>query len=160
LKTRNTREVVSVEGAFLEADSSKAPSSETPSSEGGAPSNYRKRAGKKGEDKAAAFLEAAGLLIIGRNIRSQAGEVDIIALDGDILVFVEVKNWTAYAIENLEYGIGEKKQQRIIETAKHFLKNHREYRDMSIRFDVVFIQADTVTHIVSAFTESVWLLSK
>jgi putative endonuclease len=139
LKTRSTRDGGSTEAAS---------------------SNYRKLSGKKGEDKAAAFLEAAGLRIIGRNIRSQSGEVDIVAIEGDILVFVEVKNWSTYAIENLEYGIGEKKQQRIIETAKHFIKNHREYRDMSIRFDVVFIQAGAVTHIVSAFTESVWLLSK
>jgi putative endonuclease len=145
---------------LVETDALEAASSKMLSPDGTASSNYRKRAGKKGEDRAAAFLEAAGLRIIGRNIRSQAGEVDIVALDGDTLVFVEVKSWTAYTIENLEYGIGEKKQQRIIETAKHFLKNHREYRDMSIRFDVVFIQADAVTHIVSAFTESVWLLSK
>lgn len=123
-------------------------------------SGYRKIAGKQGEDRAAAFLEAAGLRVVGRNIRCQSGEIDIVAVDGDVLVFVEVKAWSTYAIENLEYGINEKKQRRIIETSKYFLENHREYRDMSIRFDVVFIQADAVTHIVSAFTENVWLSSK
>jgi putative endonuclease len=114
-----------------------------------------KAAGNRGEDRAAAFLEAAGFSIIARNVRSPAGEIDIIALDDDVLVFVEVKAWTAYSIENLEYGMNKKKCQRIIETSKFFLRNHREYRDMSIRYDIVFIQADAITHIASAFTESV-----
>jgi putative endonuclease len=113
-----------------------------------------KLAGRLGEDRAAAFLEDNGFQIIGRNIRSEAGEIDIAAVDNGVLVFVEVKAWSAYSIENLEYGIGKEKQRRIIETSKYFLKNHREYSDMSIRFDVVFIQADAVTHIASAFTES------
>jgi putative endonuclease len=115
----------------------------------------RKTAGRLGEEKAAAFLEESGFQIIGRNIRSESGEIDIAAIDHGVLVFAEVKAWSTYSIENLEYGINKKKQRRIIETSKYFLKNHREYRDMSIRFDVVFIQADTVTHIVSAFTENV-----
>jgi putative endonuclease len=119
------------------------------------PSKYRKIAGKEGEDRAADFLESSGFRIIGRNIRSALGEIDIIALDHGVLVFVEVKAWSVYSIENLEYGISLKKQRRIIETSKYFLENHREYSDMPIRFDVVFIQADAVTHIASAFMESV-----
>ncbi|MDR2795938.1 MAG: YraN family protein [Spirochaetaceae bacterium] len=118
-------------------------------------SKYRKITGKNGEDRAAAFLESLGFNIIGRNIRSVEGEIDIVALDHGILVFVEVKAWSSYPIENLEYGINKKKQRRIIETSKYFLENHRKYSDMPIRFDVVFIQADTITHIVSAFVESV-----
>jgi putative endonuclease len=119
------------------------------------PSKYRKISGKDGENRAAAFLESSGFRVIGRNIRSASGEIDIIALDRGVLVFVEVKTWSAYSIENLEYGISLKKQRRIIETSKYFLENHREYSDMPIRFDVVFIQADAVTHIASAFMESV-----
>ncbi|MDR3356776.1 MAG: YraN family protein [Spirochaetaceae bacterium] len=116
---------------------------------------HRKIKGKEGEDKAEAFLKSSGFRIIGRNIRYAAGEIDIIALDRDVLVFVEVKAWSAYPIENLEYGISKKKQRRIIETSKYFLENHREYSDMPIRFDVVFIQADAVTHIASAFMENI-----
>ncbi|MDR0382713.1 MAG: YraN family protein [Spirochaetaceae bacterium] len=117
--------------------------------------NSSKIAGSRGEDRAADFLEASGLRVIARNVRSVAGEIDIVAIDGDALVFVEVKAWTAYSIENLEYGVDKKKQRKIIETSKFFLKKHREYSDMAIRFDIVFIQADAVTHIASAFTESV-----
>jgi putative endonuclease len=47
--------------------------------------------GKKGEDRAAQALETAGMSIIARNFRSPKGEIDIIALDGETLVFIEVK---------------------------------------------------------------------
>jgi putative endonuclease len=122
---------------------------------GGKAPKEARSSGKKGEDAAAAFLQAAGMEIVARNVRCPEGEVDIVAIDGGTLVFAEVKSWAFYPIENLEYGINGKKQRRIIETSKHFLSNNRKYSDMAIRFDVIFIQADAVTHIASAFTESV-----
>ena len=111
--------------------------------------------GRIGENTAALFLENKGMRIICRNFRHRGGEVDIIALDGETLVFVEVKTWSSYGIEALEYGLNHKKQRRIIETAKYFLSVHREYRYMAVRFDVVFIAAQGITHLASAFAESV-----
>ncbi|MDR1251336.1 MAG: YraN family protein [Treponema sp.] len=111
--------------------------------------------GREGEKRAAAILEAAGMSIIAKNVRSQWGEVDIIALDGETIVFVEVKAWSAYGIENLQYGINLKKQRRIIETAKYFLSSHREYKGKTVRFDVIFVGKDAVTHLASAFMERV-----
>jgi putative endonuclease len=109
--------------------------------------------GREGEEKAAAVLKKSGMSIIARNVRSKAGEIDLVALDGDDLVFVEVKNWAAYGFEELRRGLDKKKQRRIIETAKFFLAVHREYNGMAVRFDVVFIGPETVTHLVSAFME-------
>jgi putative endonuclease len=111
--------------------------------------------GREGENRAAADMEAAGMRIVARNVRSPAGEVDLIALDGDTLVFIEVKTWSVYGIESLSYGINRKKQRRIIETAKYFLSVHREYNGMAVRFDVVFIDPKKVTRLESAFTEHV-----
>jgi putative endonuclease len=111
--------------------------------------------GKKGEEQAAAALESAGMQIIAKNIRSKAGEVDIVALDGETVVFVEVKAWSAYGMEDLQYGINVKKQRKIIKTAKYFLSENRKYSNMAIRFDVVFIDKNSVTHLASAFTERV-----
>jgi len=51
----------------------------------------RKRLGERGEDAAVAFLERSGLTIVERNWRCSAGEVDIVALDGEVLVLCEVK---------------------------------------------------------------------
>jgi putative endonuclease len=111
--------------------------------------------GKEGEQRAAEALQAAGMSIIARNFRSQRGEIDIIALDGDILVFIEVKAWSAIGMENLPYSITHQKQLRIIETAKYFLSVHRQYNGRAIRFDVVFVGKEAVTHLVSAFMERV-----
>jgi putative endonuclease len=112
-------------------------------------------AGMEGESFAALALQNRGLCIIARNLRSQYGEIDLIALDGEFLVFIEVKTWPAHGLENLSYGVTRKKQQRIIETAKYFLAMHEEYSYKSIRFDVVFLHpGKSMVHLVSAFTES------
>ena len=113
------------------------------------------RKGPGGEDEAAHFLEKKGLKIVSRNFRHRSGEVDIIALDGDTLVFVEVKTWSFYGIDALEHGLNEKKQRRIIETAKYFMSFHREYIYMAIRFDIIFISPGGITHLASAFVEGV-----
>ena len=111
--------------------------------------------GREGEDRAAAALEAAGMRIIAKNVRSSTGEVDIVALDQETLVFVEVKTWSVYGLEELSYSINEKKQRKIIETANYFLSTHREFNGKAVRFDVVFIGNETVTHLASAFMERV-----
>jgi putative endonuclease len=110
---------------------------------------------REGENRAAAALEAKGMEIVARNFRSRTGEIDIIALEGDILVFVEVKAWNHYGLEDLRLGVNEKKRRRIIETAKYFLLEHRKYNEMGIRFDVVFISPNDIVHLASAFTERV-----
>ena len=111
--------------------------------------------GKQGEERAVQALESAGLTIIARNFRTRTGEIDIIALDGEVLVFVEVKAWTAYGMENLSYSLNPKKQRRIIETAKYFLSIYRQYYGRAIRFDVVFVGKEAVTHLASAFMERI-----
>jgi putative endonuclease len=118
--------------------------------------------GRQGEDEAVRFLENAGIRVIERNFRTEGGEIDIIALDGETIVFIEVKSWTGYGIENLEFSISEKKQHKIIETAKFFLSKYRKYKGMAVRFDVIFIarsskqhQQALPTHLVSAFSENV-----
>jgi len=111
--------------------------------------------GMAGEAAAVHFLEEKGMRILGKNFRSRSGEVDIVALDGDIIVFAEVKTWSKYGIDALEQALNHKKQRKIIETSKYFLSLHREYRYMAIRFDVIFIAPHGITHLASAFTESV-----
>ncbi|GHT55932.1 UPF0102 protein [Spirochaetia bacterium] len=120
------------------------------------PKSENARKGRDGEKLAARALEKEGMKIIAVNFHSPKGEVDIIAEDGEAIVFVEVKAWSAYGIEDLQYGVNEKKQRRIIETAKYFLAINRKYSEMTIRFDVVFVSPGaSVRHLVSAFTECV-----
>jgi putative endonuclease len=120
----------------------------------------RVSAGRDGESRAAAFLEASGFKIVARNVRSRYGEVDLVALEDQTIVFIEVKTWSVYTFDSLSYGISPGKQRRIIETAKYFLSVHREYNSMAIRFDVVFISSAAMTdpgkiiHLRAAFMES------
>ena len=111
--------------------------------------------GRAGEEAAASYIVQQGMRILERNFRSRTGEVDIIALDGETLVFVEVKAWSAYGIDALEQSLNAKKRHKIIETSKYFLSLHREYRYMAIRFDVIFMSPEGITHLASALTERV-----
>jgi putative endonuclease len=117
--------------------------------------------GREGEEQAAAAIKAAGMEIIARNIRSKYGEVDIVALERETIVFIEVKAWTLYGMEDLQYSVDIRKQRKIIKTAKYFLSENRKYSKMTVRFDVIFVKYNKVSsgyqiiHLASAFTESV-----
>ena len=111
--------------------------------------------GQDGETAAASYLEEKGMQILDRNFRSRQGEVDIIALDGETIVFVEVKAWSSYGIDALEQSLNAKKQRKIIETSKYFLSLNRKYKYMAIRFDVIFISPEGITHLASALAEGV-----
>jgi len=111
--------------------------------------------GKVGETAAVFLLEEKGMRILEKNFRSRTGEVDIIAMDGETIVFAEVKTWSVYGIDALEQALNWKKKHKIIETSKYFLSLHREYRYMAIRYDVIFISKEGITHLASAFTECV-----
>ena len=111
--------------------------------------------GRAGEAAAVFLLEEKGMQILSKNFRSRSGEIDIIALEGETIVFVEVKTWSSYGMDALEQAIDAKKQRKIIETSKYFLLLHRKYRYMAVRFDVIFISPGEITHLASAFTECV-----
>ncbi|MDR2597895.1 MAG: YraN family protein [Treponema sp.] len=111
--------------------------------------------GRGGEEQAAEAVKAAGMEIIARNIRSKYGEIDIVALEGETIVFIEVKAWTSYSMEDLQYSVDLRKQKKIIKTAKYFLSENRKYNKMTVRFDVIFIKNNSITHLASAFTEHV-----
>jgi len=116
---------------------------------------FKTKPGQIGEEQAACALEAAGMKIIAKNVRSRYGEIDIVAIENETIVFIEVKNWSVYALEDLEYSINIKKQKKIIKTAKFFLFENREYNKMSVRFDVIFVKNNSISHLASAFTERV-----
>jgi putative endonuclease len=111
--------------------------------------------GREGEGRAAAALEKRGMTILEKNFRSAAGEIDLIGIENETLVFIEVKSWKALPFEGLEQSLNRKKQQKIIKTAKYFIQKHREYSGMAVRFDIVFIGQNEFHHIVSALAEDV-----
>jgi len=98
--------------------------------------------GREGESAAASLLEAEGWDILSRNFRAGRGEIDLVALKGQILVFVEVKRWRRNGSMDLRSAIGRGKISRIIETSKIFLAKYRQYSGKQIRYDVFLLSPD------------------
>ncbi len=120
-------------------------------------SSNTKPLGKAGEDVASAFYAQKGYSIIERNFRIRSGEIDIILEKGDLLVFAEVKALPNGNAELLASELGPRKRRKIVETAKYFLKNHRQYSNKLIRFDVVVVGLpgfESVHLIENAFSEN------
>ncbi len=116
----------------------------------------RSALGREGEEIAAQSLTEEGLRVVARNFRAGRGEIDIVAVDGDTLVFVEVKSWSVFGFADLEFSLNAAKIRRIVETAKIFLARNREYNSMAVRFDLVFVEGGRFArHLASAFTERV-----
>lgn len=114
--------------------------------------------GKRGEDAAAKFLERHGYEIIYRNWTCQAGEADIIARDGDAIVFVEVKTRSNADKGLPEEAITAAKRKKYEKIALSFLKGFEidDTDDIQIRFDVVSIVVVSqdrafVRHHINAF---------
>ena len=80
--------------------------------------------GKKSEDRAVEFLQAKGFAIVDRNFyASKLGEIDIIALKGDVLHFIEVKS-TQKSFEPI-YNITPTKLNRVVKSAQFYLKQKK-----------------------------------
>ena len=110
----------------------------------------RKRLGARGEDAAAAHLEALGYEILARNWRSRLGELDVVARDGAVVVFVEVK-LRHEPIDPL-YAVDARKQRKLSQLAFDFLSRHGMLAAPA-RFDVVAVEGRTLecTHVPDAF---------
>lgn len=91
--------------------------------------------GKFAENRAENLLAAAGLRILHRNYRCRRGEIDIIAQDGDVLVFVEVRSRSRQDFGSAAESITAAKQRRIIAAARHYLATLP--RMPACRFDAV-----------------------
>ena len=100
----------------------------------------RQEVGREGESLAEQFLQNRGYRILARNVRSPSGELDLIAEDGDALVFIEVKSRRTNAFGGTRYAVDPRKQSRIVKQAAQYLARHRIY-GRSCRFDVVLLRA-------------------
>ena len=98
--------------------------------------------GKKGEDFAVKLLKKNGYKIKERNYRSPAGEIDIIAIEGKTLAFVEVKTRSSNSFGTPEEAVNIRKQQQIIRAAMYYLQQSAKEEDSPARFDVVSVRAE------------------
>lgn len=106
---------------------------------------YRKDAGDQGEADALRHLQASGLTLITRNYRCPGGELDLVMLDQQTLVFVEVRFRRDRHFGGALASINSRKQQRLLLAAQRFLQTHREYQKLRARFDVVSLEGNAGT---------------
>lgn len=99
---------------------------------------HNQELGHRGEIAATRFLERKGYYIHDRNWKCSAGEVDIVAEDEDVLVFVEVKTRSNCDKGLPEEAVDAKKRRRYEKIAAYYLREH-EFVEKVIRFDVVSI---------------------
>ena len=92
--------------------------------------------GRRGEDAAAAYLERIGYTVVERNWQTKAGEIDIVALDGDTIVMCEVKTRRTVRKGTPEDAVTPAKQRRISRMASAYLQ-HAGLSDVPVRFDVI-----------------------
>ena len=105
--------------------------------------------GLAGESRAVQYLQKKGMRLLHRRYRASGGEIDLVMLDGDTLVFVEVKLRKTGTSGDGLMAVTAKKQRRIINTALFFLEENEH--NGAIRFDVVELTADGIQHIRDAF---------
>src|ERR1700722_2717403 len=91
--------------------------------------------GRRGERAAEEQLRRSGYRIVARNFRAAGAEIDLIAMDGDVLVFVEVKTRRSRDAGAPEEAVDERKQKQIRRAAEIFAMRYRA-DDVTMRFDI------------------------
>ena len=111
----------------------------------------RRQIGTEEEALAAEFLEGRGYRIVERNFRCRLGEIDLIARDGSVLVFIEVKYRKTGAYGDPAEAVDARKQARILRTARYYMTRYHISEDTPCRFDVVAVLGSNVRLIRDAF---------
>lgn len=101
----------------------------------------QQRVGRWGEQAAADYLEKQGYVILARNFRTAHGEVDIIARQGNVLVFVEVKTRSSNRYGYPEYSVSPKKRMHLLSAAEKYIREHPEFQTW--RVDVIAVEGES-----------------
>ena len=117
---------------------------------------WRRWFGTRSERAAARFLRRKGCRVLARNFTCSLGELDLVVLDADMIVFVEVRSTAGDDAERPAASVDEIKQRRLTDLALYFLRQHR-LLGRPARFDVVTLiwpegeRRPTITHYRAAF---------
>lgn len=111
----------------------------------------KRQTGADYEAQAAEWLEEQGFRILERNYRCRQGEIDLIAMDGACLVFVEVKYRSGSRSGHPGEAVDVRKQRRIARTAVHYCYKNKIPDTQACRFDVLGILGDEIEYYKNAF---------
>ncbi len=101
----------------------------------------KQKQGQAAEDYACHYLQMQGLILITRNFNARQGELDLVMLERDTIVFIEVRYRSRSDFGGAGASITRSKQQKIIAAARYFLHHQPRYANYAARFDVIAIQA-------------------
>jgi putative endonuclease len=112
--------------------------------------------GAAAEALASEYLQAQGLIVIARNLRCRAGELDLVCLDGQVLVIIEVRQRSRADFGGALASVTWRKQRKVIRATQFYSQRQAEWRTRVLRFDVVALQgtpnaAQEITWIKDAF---------
>ncbi|HKU51738.1 MAG TPA: YraN family protein [Nitrospira sp.] len=118
-------------------------------------SDPRHQFGQASEMQAEQFLVAKGYRILDRNVRTFLGELDLVAEDQGVVVFVEVKGRTTEAFGGALLAVDHRKRVKLTKLAAQYLAQ-RHWSDKECRFDVVLVQGKSsdqgrIEHLQNAF---------
>ena len=118
-------------------------------------SDPRHQFGQASEMQAEQFLVAKGYRILDRNVRTRLGELDLVADDHGVVVFVEVKGRTTDAFGGALLAVDHRKRVKLTKLATQYLAQ-RHWSDKGCRFDVVLVQGrpsdqGRIEHLQNAF---------
>ena len=111
---------------------------------------YKKLLGRAGEKRAIDFIKKKGFKILETNYKTVFGEIDIIAEEKGILVFIEVKTRSSDNYGNPCEAVDKRKQEKYYKTATYYLQKEKK-TDAECRFDVIEIENGEINHIFNAF---------
>lgn len=106
--------------------------------------------GIQAEERAATLLGAHGFDILARRVRTRAGEIDLVARQGDLLVFCEVK--LRARLDDAAFSLQPRQRRRIAAAAEAYLADHPELAALNMRFDAVLLaRTGAAEHLPGAF---------
>lgn len=100
--------------------------------------NYKQDFGKKGEEIASKYLNDNGYEVIKQNFRCKLGEIDLIAIKNNTIIFVEVKTRSNTKFGTPEQAVNSNKRKHILRTSQVFLAQNR-LNNYDLRFDVISV---------------------
>lgn len=116
------------------------------------PHSPTQRAGAAAEDRALQHLRQAGLRLVARNVRCKAGELDLVMVQGPVLVFVEVRARTDARYGGASASVDAAKQRRLVQAAGQFLQTRWRGAMPACRFDVVALEGEALVWLPGAFS--------
>jgi putative endonuclease len=117
----------------------------------------RLKTGRQGEEIASRYLRDQGYLILERNFRCSFGEMDIVARQGDVLVFVEVRSRRSDGFGEPLDSVGPLKQRKLSRIALCYIQKHR-LQNRQARFDVLGVKIRADGHAIELVQDAFDLL--